>query len=33
MIIKDAKHRTEKVDGALRYGVCFDGSNKSKKAL
>jgi hypothetical protein len=33
MIIKDRKARTEKPDGCLRYGVCFDGSQKAKKAL
>lgn len=33
VIIKDRKARTEKPDGALRYGVCFDSSEKSKKAL
>ena len=33
MIIKDRKARSEKPDGCLRYGVCFDGSQKAKKAL
>lgn len=33
MIIKDRKERSQKPDGCLRYGVCFDGSKKSKKAL
>lgn len=33
MIIKDRKERSQKPDGCLRYGVCFDGSQKAKKAL
>lgn len=33
MIIKDPKHRDEKPDHCLRYGVCFDGSSHSTKAL
>ena len=33
LIVKDRKPRTEKPDGCLRYGVCFDSSDKAKKAL
>ncbi len=33
IIIKDRKARTEKPDGCLRYGVCFDGSLKALKVL
>jgi len=33
IIIKDFKPRAVKRDGCLRYGVCYDGSVKSKKAL
>lgn len=33
MIIKDRKSRLEKPDGALRWGVCYDSSEKSKKVL
>lgn len=33
MIIKDRKSRIEKPDGCLRWGVCFDSSEKSKKVL
>jgi len=33
MIIKDRKPRDEKPDKCLRYGVCFDGSKKARKAL
>lgn len=33
LIMKDRKPRSEKPDGCLRYGVCFDTSDKSKKTL
>lgn len=33
MIIKDRKPREQKPDGCLRYGICYDGSTKSRKAL
>ena len=33
LIIKDRKPRADKPDGCLRYGVCFDGSDKAKKVL
>lgn len=33
VIIKDFKPRRLKKDGCLRYGVCFDNSTKSKKAM
>lgn len=33
LIVKDRKPRTEKPDGCLRYGVCFDSSEKAKKTL
>ena len=33
LIIKDFKPRKTKKDGCLRFGVCFDGSNQSKKAF
>lgn len=33
LVVKDRKPRIEKPDKCLRYGVCFDGSDKSKKAL
>lgn len=33
LIIKDRKCRADKPDGCLRYGVCYDGSDRSKVAL
>jgi len=33
LIIKDRKPRSEKPDGCLRWGVCYDSSEKSKKVL
>lgn len=33
IIIKDYKPRRVKRDGCLRYGVCYDGSTQSKKAM
>ena len=33
LIIKDRKPRADKAEKALRYGVCFDGSNKSRLGL
>ena len=33
LIIKDYRPRTVKPDGCLRWGVCYDGSTRSKKAL
>ena len=33
LIIKDYRPRTVKPDGCLRWGVCYDSSSKSKKAL
>lgn len=33
IIVKDPIPRTHKPDGCLRYGVCYDGSDKSKKTL
>ena len=33
VIIKDRKARSQKPDGCLRYGVCFDGSPKAIKVL
>ena len=33
LIIKDRKARSQKPDGALRWGVCYDGSDKAKEAL
>ena len=33
LIIKDFRPRTVKPDGCLRWGVCYDGSTRSKKAL
>ena len=33
IIIKDFKPRSTKKDGLLRYGICYDGSSKSKKAF
>lgn len=32
-IVKDYVRRENKDDGLFRYGVCFDGSTKAKKAL
>ena len=32
-IVKDYVRRENKADGLFRYGVCFDGSTKAKKAL
>ena len=33
LIIKDRKARSQKPDGALRWGVCYDGSPKAQEAL
>jgi len=33
LIIKERKCRADKPDGCLRWGVCFDGSDRSKVAL
>jgi len=32
-VLKDFRPRSVKPDGCFRYGVCYDGSPKSKKAL
>ena len=33
LIVKDYRPRTVKPDGCLRWGICYDGSAKSKKAF
>lgn len=33
LIIKDRKARSQKPDGCLRWGVCYDSSDKSKAVL
>jgi hypothetical protein len=33
MVVKDARHRRDRPNNAYRFGVLFDGSDKSKKAL
>lgn len=33
LIIKDYRPRLTKPDGCLRWGVCYDGSKKAKKAF
>lgn len=33
LIVKDYRARTVKPDGCLRWGICYDGSTKSKKAF
>jgi nucleotide-binding universal stress UspA family protein len=33
LVIKDARTRAQKPLGLYRYGVCYDGSPQSKKAL
>jgi hypothetical protein len=33
IIVKDRKARSQKPDGCLRYGVCYDGSPKANKVL
>jgi hypothetical protein len=33
LILKDFRPRSTKKDGCFRYGVCFDGSKKSKDTL
>ena len=33
MVVKDARHRRDRPNQAYRFGVCLDGSDKSKKAL
>jgi hypothetical protein len=33
LVLKDYRPRSVKPDGCFRYGVCFDTSDKSKKAL
>lgn len=33
LVIKDYRPRTVKPDGCLRWGVCYDGSKRAKKAF
>ena len=33
LVLKDVRLRSTKHDGCFRYGVCYDGSEKSKKAF